>query len=124
MFDSITIPVSRLANDYRRKATTMLTRASVGLLFVAMPTLFQAQTPDLNLMNPETIGGPQPYSSVSTDTETVNNANGNLIVTVPLLHLPGINGLDLNLSVRYESKGPHVVDNWYPIFGPNEFANG
>jgi hypothetical protein len=54
------------------------------------PAVSLAQVPDLNLMNPETITGPQPYSSVSTDTETVNNANGNLIVTIPLLHLPGI----------------------------------
>jgi hypothetical protein len=92
--------------------------------FAAVPALSRAQAPDLNLMNPETIGGPQPYSSVSTDTETVNNANGNLIVNVPLLHLPGINGLDLDLSVRYEAKGPHVVDNSYTSWGPNDQQGG
>jgi hypothetical protein len=94
------------------------------LAFAAAPALCFAQNPDLNLMNPETIGGPQPYSSVSTDTETVNNANGNLIVNVPLLHLPGINGLDLDLSVRYESKGPHIADPWYVVWGPGERPRG
>lgn len=113
-------PIKSLPEDCRTASAPVLLRICCVLAFAAAPALSSAQAPDLNLMNPETIGGPQPYSSVSTDTETVNNANGNLIVNVPLLHLPGINGLDLDLSLRFESKGPHVVDNSYTSWGPND----
>jgi len=71
-----------------------------------------------NGQNPSTAIGQQPSVMQNSDTESINNANGGVSVSVPLLHLPGINGFDLNLSVRYDSKIPDIV--MLTGGGPNE----
>jgi YD repeat-containing protein len=53
--------------------------------------------------NPSTIQGPS-TNSVSTATETVNNANGNVIVSIPLISRRGIGGSEFSLSLQYDSK--------------------
>ena len=55
-------------------------------------------------LNPSTLIGDQPYVMLPSDTETINNSNGGVDISIPLLHLPGINGLDLDLKVNYYSK--------------------
>lgn len=59
--------------------------------------------------------GIDPYSAVLGAHETVSLNSGNVHIEVPLVHFPGINGLDLNLSVYYDSK------NWDLAIGDNFF---
>jgi RHS repeat-associated protein len=63
------------------------------------------QTSDASqILNPSTLIGDQPYTTLKSDAESIDNANGGVNVSVPLIHLPGINGFDLDLKVNYSSK--------------------
>lgn len=53
--------------------------------------------------------GIQPYETYDRAQENVNIASGNLNITIPLVHVPGRDGHDLNVSLTYNSQ------NWTPV---------
>lgn len=78
--------------------------------------------------NPSTIQGPS-QNSTSSATETVNNSNGDVVVSIPLVARRGISGLDFALSVQYDSKNHDLKGTINPgIWGglnwdtPNNFG--
>jgi hypothetical protein len=50
-----------------------------------------------------------PGHTFSGTNENVDLATGNLHVKIPLLHLPGVNGMDLDLNLATDSKGPTLA---------------
>ena len=90
----------------RRTLLRILSWASTVIFLLPHPSWAQGTTQDI--MAPSTITGPTAYSTLMSSTESLNNANGNVSVSIPLLHLPGINGFDLDLSVSYASKGAQL----------------
>ena len=58
----------------------------------------------INTNDPQNDSGTYPYVSYLQDHETINPATGNLLVTIPLIHLPGRAGDDLDLSISYNSQ--------------------
>lgn len=53
--------------------------------------------------------GIKPYESFDRAQENVNIGSGNLNIKIPLVHLPGRNGHDFDLSLAYNSQ------NWTPV---------
>ena len=78
-------------------------KGCVALAFALIGLPIEANCQQSFPPNPATIQGPS-ESSLATATESVNNSNGNVSVSIPLLHLPGVSGLDLNLNLAYDSK--------------------
>ena len=73
--------------------------------------LFAAGSPDecraqtaLTQLDSNSSTGPAPYSSFGGVHENINLATGDLTLQVPLLTLPGRNGLDLSIGLTYDSK--------------------
>lgn len=62
-----------------------------------------------NSQNSQT--GVQPFSSLGTLSQNVNQANGNVALSLPLLHLPGVREHDLDLRLNYDSKN-YDLDVW------------
>ncbi len=71
------------------------------LLGLPVATLAQSQP---NQINPANATGIQPYVAYGGVRENINLTNGNLNLQVPLLTLPGRNGLDLGVGLEYDSK--------------------
>lgn len=62
-------------------------------------------------VTPTNDTGLKSYQTYSGAHENINLANGNLSLEIPLVSLPGRNGLNLNLAVQYNSKiwSPHAT---------------
>jgi hypothetical protein len=58
-----------------------------------------AQSVDMNLDT-----GIKPYETYDRAQENINVAGGNLNIQIPLVHLPGRNGHDLDVSLTYNSQ--------------------
>jgi YD repeat-containing protein len=72
-------------------------------------------------LNSQDNSGIQPFQTYSQDKESVNLATGSLNLSIPLLHLPGRAGHDVdvalsynNQSVLYPTLGSHPVINTAP----------
>ncbi len=63
-----------------------------------------AQSAPATQITPSNDTGTNPFGSYSTDAGNINLANGNLSLQIPLLSLPGRNGLNLVLTAQYDSK--------------------
>lgn len=48
--------------------------------------------------------GIQPYQTFGGARENISHATGDVNLSVPLLHIPGRNGLDLSIGMIYDSK--------------------
>jgi len=58
--------------------------------------------------------GVRPYTPYAGVRENINLTNGNVSLAIPLLELPGRNGLNLNLELQYDSKLWHLDVNYDP----------
>jgi hypothetical protein len=67
-----------------------------------LPVLAQSAPP--TQITPSNETGTNPYGSYSTDAGSVNQSNGNLSLSIPLVSLPGRNGTNLVLAIEYDSK--------------------
>jgi RHS repeat-associated protein len=76
----------------------------VACLLVGAPTRLGAQSAPPTRITPSNDTGTTPFGSYSTDAGNVNLSNGNLSLNIPIVSLPGRNGMDFNLSVQYDSK--------------------
>ena len=63
-----------------------------------------AQSAPATQITPSNDTGLKPFAVYSSDAGNVNLANGNLSLQIPLLSLPGRNGLNLVLAAQYDSK--------------------
>jgi len=61
--------------------------------------------------------GEQPYVTYGGVRENINLSTGNLNLRVPLLHLPGRNGLDLDLGLIYDSRIYVLEATWDQTLG-------
>src|SRR5947207_829335 len=83
------------------------------LLSLAMVSLSWGQT------DPSYTNGMIAYHTYLGGAENINLGTGNVSVQLPLLHLPGRNGHDLNLTYSYNSNiwwvfYPHATNPWAP----------
>jgi hypothetical protein len=79
----------------------------------------QAQSAPPTQITPSNDTGTNPYGSYSTDAGNVNLSNGNLSLSIPIISLPGRNGLNYSFSLQYDSK------TWTPSAsypGPNDIS--
>ncbi|HVP44130.1 MAG TPA: hypothetical protein VMS96_11910, partial [Terriglobales bacterium] len=72
-------------------------------LTFAAPAVAQQQSPSVGLAA-QTDTGTRAYIPYDGTVENVNLTNGNLNLKIPLVHLPGRNGFDLDLNLEYDSK--------------------
>jgi RHS repeat-associated protein len=63
-----------------------------------------AQSAPPTQITPSNDTGDKPFVSYASDTGSVNLANGNLSLNIPLVTLPGRNGLNFTLALQYNSK--------------------
>jgi RHS repeat-associated protein len=68
------------------------------------------------------VNGTKAYWSYLTDRETIAPASGSVMVKIPLIHLPGRNGHDLNLSMVFNSGTPLGLE--YTFIPPSQSNNG
>jgi YD repeat-containing protein len=85
----------------RREFQLLIVLASA--ITLASPALAQVQPTDMNLDT-----GIKPYDTFDRAQENVNIGSGNLNIQIPLVHLPGRNGHDFDLTLTYNSQ------NWSP----------
>lgn len=94
------------------------------LLFLVAGTLLMAQTP--TTATTSNAVGVQPYVTYGGAHENVNLSTGDLNLRIPLVHLPGRDGLDLDLGLVYDSRvytlnafyDPNYYNVWYEWMGP------
>ncbi len=84
------------------KTCTALT-ALLVLLIASHATAQIPSSPAVGL-SAQTDTGTRPYIAYDGTQENINLTNGNLNLKLPLLHLPGRNGFDLDLRLEYDSK--------------------
>ncbi len=87
---------------------------TASLFILPLTTLAQSQP---NQINPANATGIQPYNMYGGVRENINLMNGNVNLQVPLLTLPGRNGLDLGVGLEYDSK------IWVLHYEINEFTD-
>ena len=63
-------------------------------------------------IDPNTLTGIMPYNTYGGVRENINLATGDLNLRLPLIHLPGRNGLDYSLDLIYDSK-QWKLNNYY-----------
>jgi YD repeat-containing protein len=106
-----------LTGSHPLKGLRLLLTASVLAPVVAL-----GQSAPPTQITPSNDTGVKQYQTYSGSHENINLANGNLSLEIPLLSLPGRNGLNLSLGIQYNSKiwSPHasygsnsdLVYNW------------
>lgn len=85
----------------------MLRRIVLALVLLTLSHLCVGQAP--TDIKPSNDTGLKPLTPYATGDGNVNLTNGNLNVQIPLVSLPGRNGLDYTLTLVYDSKmwSPH-----------------
>jgi RHS repeat-associated protein len=84
----------------------------LGLITISLallvPAVCRAQSIP-NQVGPQNATGTQAYDPYGGTRENINLGNGNLNLQIPLISLPGRNGHNLSLALRYDSKiwNPH-----------------
>lgn len=84
------------------KTLLIVAMAILAAGFVASAAA-QQQAPAVGLAA-QTDTGTRPYIPYDGAAENINLTNGNLNLKVPLVHLPGRDGFDLDLNLEYDSK--------------------
>jgi RHS repeat-associated protein len=85
--------------------TKRFLRAAAWLLLtVAVPICAQLPSAIPTDLSPNKDTGIRPYVPYGGTHENINLTNGNLHLTIPLVHLPGRNGHEFDLSAEYDSK--------------------
>src|SRR5271169_6426647 len=100
---------------------------ALALFSLGFPSDCRSQT-GLTQIDSNTTTGPAPYSSFGGVHENINLATGDLTLQVPLLTLPGRNGLDLSVGLTYDSKlwttnymvNPNNPDGWLYWWTPED----
>src|SRR6266436_8249083 len=64
----------------------------------------RAQSAPPTQITPSNETGTNAFGTYSTDAGNVNLTNGNLSLSIPIISLPGRNGLNYTLAVQYDSK--------------------
>jgi RHS repeat-associated protein len=90
----------------RRSAKILISLAAI-LSCVFWPASVLGQSV-VNQVNPQNATGLQPYESYAGTRENIDLGNGNVNLQIPLLTLPGRNGHDFSLVLRYDSKSWQV----------------
>lgn len=75
----------------------------VLLLVILSSTVF-AQSIDDSATTPTNSTGASLPTAYDGEMDSVNLSNGNLNIRIPLLSLPGRNGLDLNIGIEHDSQ--------------------
>jgi RHS repeat-associated protein len=77
---------------------------SVALL-ILYAAMLHAQVPSspASGLTAQTDTGTRPYIPYDGATENVNLTNGNINIKIPIVHLPGRDGFDLDLHLEYDS---------------------
>jgi hypothetical protein len=92
----------------------IITLVLAELLFFCASTRSQSVP---NQVTPNNDTGVQPYEAYAGVRENINLANGNVNLQIPLVSLPGRNGHDFSLSLRYDSKTWQVHSETDPNSG-------
>src|SRR5260221_611589 len=83
-------------------------RATILVVFSFLASLgaasSRAQSAPPTQITPSNETGTNPFGTYSTDAGNVNLTNGNLSLSLPIISLPGRNGLNYTLAVQYDSK--------------------
>src|ERR1700730_8283145 len=77
---------------------------SVALVLASYMPFARGQSAPPTQITPSNETGTSPYGSYSTDAGSVNLSNGNLSLSIPIISLPGRNGLNVPLTIEYDSK--------------------
>src|SRR5258708_4491999 len=90
------------------------------LLWLSVLTLLATSIPlrsqvGISSLAAGSVTGIQPYGSYEGQNESINLANGNLTVAVPLLHLKRRAGLDLDLRLLFVTASPHLESNYSAV---------
>ncbi len=87
----------------------------LGIALSAAPLSWAQVTP--TQVSPSNATGIESFSTYGGVRENINLATGNLNLQIPLVRLPGRNGLDLSVGLEYDSKIWQVVTDCDPFYG-------